>query len=192
MKKLLNLAVLNTIHRDSYEETEHWFLQIPESLAPVAMAIATYILGISLYEVESSDGFENQNLVKVIQGDSADDQRDQLIHVSRLYKISDQKFTAAQELQSVMHYPIYSWQFVKETLSTTLYDFVETFRDDVDQLQKLVDESKDSAFYQILLKHIVDLDPNDLGEQVMGAIIADLDKLSDTLGEAQLLELVED
>lgn len=30
------------------------------------------------------------------------------------------------------------------------------------------------------------------GEQVMGAIIADLDKLSDTLGEAQLLELVED
>lgn len=43
-----------------------------------------------------------------------------------------------------------------------------------------------------MLKHIVDLDPNDLGEQVMGAIIADLDKLSDTLGEAQLLELVED
>lgn len=192
MEKLINLAVLNTIHRDSYEESEHWFLQIPESLAPIAMAIATYILGISLYEVESSDGFENQNLVKVIQGESVDDQRDQLIRVSRLYKISDQKFTAALEIQSVMHFPIYTWQFVKETLSTTLYDFVETFHEDVDQLQKLVDESEDKAFYQILLKHIVDLDPNDLGEQVMGVIIADLDKLSDTLGEAQLLELVED
>lgn len=191
MKKFLNLAVSNKICRDSYEETEYWFLQIPEQLAPLARQFANFLLGISLYQVEACDGFENQNLVRVISGEAVDDQRDQLITVNNIYKLSDEKFNAAVSLQSIMHHSIFNWVYVIDSLSEAFVSFLQTFSDEFDEFKTLIGQSDDREFYEIFLKHLANLDSDNITVNTVNAIILDLEKLASAIGKVHLAEIID-
>lgn len=170
-------VMATTIFRDSFEESERYIFQIPESILHHSFQIAELHLACNLYNSCEADTNEDhtslsQSIIELLNGSNIDDGRDQFHTLSFAEQISDHVYEASLTCAKDLGLCIYSDM---ECLNGIYDELLKPY--DIKKSELIPSNSKLTQVYKTFIKYIEACDaPEHKRESVLALIIADLEQ----------------